>query len=339
MISAQIVYFLLFWNKHRPVKTGLFAVQIATVVLFTPWIPTFLGRVSKLSQGFWIPTPGLGTILETLRVYAAGSTDSHSAKLVFAACCMLSVAGMFPLQSLSPRWRWTWPLKSHGMPGSHNSAGRREKTLLLLIWLTFPILIPFTLSQFSTPIYLARYTIGASPAFYLLVAKGMRGFSRRIIFALLLVAVGLSLLSVLRHYYAGPLKKEWREAAQFIEDHAEGTDVIVVLADTQDRKPFDYYYRGTLKRDFIVFGAGDKIEDQIRRIHELLGGSERVWLALAPDAEPAFIRTLEDYFVHTFGYVSLLKEKKWGGITLYCFAVRISHNVVVESNSQTEWRH
>ena len=37
-----------------------------------------------------------------------------------------------------------------------------DKIILLMVWLLTPIILPFIISLFITPIYLARYTIVAS---------------------------------------------------------------------------------------------------------------------------------------------------------------------------------
>jgi mannosyltransferase len=49
----------------------------------------------------------------------------------------------------------------------------------LVVWLLTINLLPFVLSYFSSPIYLDRYTIAASAALYLLVAKGISNINHK----------------------------------------------------------------------------------------------------------------------------------------------------------------
>jgi hypothetical protein len=47
------------------------------------------------------------------------------------------------------------------------------------VWVLTVNLIPFIISRFSTPIYIDKYTIAASVAFYALVAKGICNINYR----------------------------------------------------------------------------------------------------------------------------------------------------------------
>lgn len=77
-----------------------------------------------------------------------------------------------------------------------------EEILLLLIWFSFPIVVPFIISRFFTPIYITRYTIGASPALYLLVAKGISTFTKKKAIYLVLMLIVVLSLPGLQYYYA-----------------------------------------------------------------------------------------------------------------------------------------
>lgn len=85
---------------------------------------------------------------------------------------------------------------------------------LLVVWLFTLTVTPFVISRFSSLIYeerVARYTIGASVALYLLVASGVRNINWRyakiavIAAIVILSAVNLQSYYYLRttHYYKG----------------------------------------------------------------------------------------------------------------------------------------
>jgi hypothetical protein len=48
-----------------------------------------------------------------------------------------------------------------------------SKLYLLLLWLLTQVALPIAISVFSTPIFFSRYAIVATPALYLLAAKGV----------------------------------------------------------------------------------------------------------------------------------------------------------------------
>ena len=232
VIISQIVYFLFLWSEYKRQRFWFLGVQVATVAFFSPWIPTFFGRVSKISGGFWIPKPSLKDIFETFIDYTSGTQGlsrlSMTFLLVFSILCLI---GVIYIKRLNGGWTWRRLLQSVKGLSWNVSPEFVEEILLLLTWLSFPIIIPFIVSQFFTPIYLTKYTIGALPAFYLLVAKGISAFTNRK--ALFFVVILVSLLSLpgLQYYYSHymkPQKAQWREITGFIEHNTRARDVIII---------------------------------------------------------------------------------------------------------------
>ena len=149
-----------------------------------------------------------------------------------------------------------------------------DEVLLLLLWLSFPIVIPFVLSQVTTPIYLIRYTIGASPAFYLLVAKGVSTLdTKRVLYPVLVAVMILSGLS-LQSYYVTDVKEQWREAAEFVEINSREGDVIFNYQDW-GHSPFNYYYKGDLPEIRIPWGAN--VQKVATLIDDVVGDKDRLW--------------------------------------------------------------
>ena len=252
VIISQIVYFLFLWSEYKRLRFWFLGVQVATVAFFSPWIPTFFGRVSKISEGFWIPKPSLKDIFDTVKDYASGDTglSDDRAFLVFSILCLI---GLISIKRLNGGWTRRKLLQSVKGLSWNISPEFVEEILLLLLWFSFPIIIPFIVSQFFTPIYLTRYTISASAAFYLLVAKGISAFTSRK--ALFFVVILVSLLSLpgLQHYYSHYMKDQWREITGFIEHNTRAKDVIIIWPDYY-QLPFDYYYKGNLER-FGIHGC------------------------------------------------------------------------------------
>lgn len=149
-----------------------------------------------------------------------------------------------------------------------------DEVLMLLLWLSFPIVIPFIISQVTTPIYLIRYTIGALPAFYLLVARGVSTLdTKRVLYPVLIVTVILSGLG-LHCYYVYDVKEQWREAAKFVEINSRKGDIIFNYQDWE-HTPFDYYYKGDLP-EFRIPWAAD-VQEVATLVDEVIGQKDRLW--------------------------------------------------------------
>ncbi|MBU2009335.1 MAG: glycosyltransferase family 39 protein [Chloroflexi bacterium] len=313
VIASQVFYFLLFWGKYRRLRSRFLGVQIATAAFFSPWIPTFLGRVSAISKGFWISEPSSASLADTIATYIGSGWGRLLLVLVFSCLCLM---GLFAIERLSGKWALSRPIQSLKGLSWNISLGPAEEILLLLVWFAFPIVIPFFISQVSTPIYFTKYTIGASPALYLLAARGMSAFNKKAVYALLMLVAALSLPG-LRDYYAHDVKEQWREVAAFIENDSQADDVIVICA-SYCQIPFDYYYRGDLER----FGIDPDVTDNEKiagLVDKAVAGKRRMWLVLSHQGEAS----VKDYLIETYGRSSLLLENRFVEISVCLFDLRV----------------
>jgi hypothetical protein len=183
--------------------------------------------------------------------------------------------------------------------------------VLLIVWLFFPILIPFIASQVITPIYVSRYTIAASPAFYLLVAKGMSIFGRKMLASVLIVIIVLSSFG-LYTYYTVDIKEQWRETADLVEAESREGDVIV-FCESYVQRPFDYYYGGELP-EFGVSESADA-EELASIINNVIDERERLWLIVSN------VSTLPSVHDYLEGKYELLDWWGYRGIVVFLFDV------------------
>jgi mannosyltransferase len=138
-----------------------------------------------------------------------------------------------------------------------------DKLYLLLLWLLIPVAIPIAIESFVTyTITDAKYSISASLALYLLAAKGIgvassalpRAITRetpamawraRTVW-LVIAAVLIVLFSrELRTYFTSVDKDQWREAAKYVEAHAQPNDLILVEGSADNEMLFDHYVETT----------------------------------------------------------------------------------------------
>ena len=144
------------------------------------------------------------------------------------------------------------------------------KVYLLVLWFAFPILLPMIISIVSTPMFVSRYAISATLAFYLLASKGIDSLKNR--WAILIIGVIILILSVvnLQGYYENVYKHQWREVMSEIENSAGSGDVIVIYP--QHEQLSARYYK---TRDDIKIMP---MKDKFPTVKNL--GGRRVWVVM-----------------------------------------------------------
>jgi uncharacterized membrane protein len=323
ILASQIFYFLLFWKRCRPQRIRLVSTFIVMLISLSP-LAILLGPkvISMTGHGFWIPQPSLSNLFGTLFEYTSGfsipqlSPDSTGSTFptigkyilltIFLALALLN------LFSLNKRKDKRITTKPHSIPKETTRKSGPEsinELLLLVLWLCFPIVIPFVASQIITPFYMTRYTIGASPALYLLVAKGMNILGRKNLYSVLIAITILSFIG-LHSYYVNTVKEQWREVADLVENKSNEGDVIVFYT-WYVQRPFDYYYTGDLP-EFGVPKNADAREIALS-VENALQGKDRLWLIISNVSE---LPQLADYLKSKY---ALVDWSGFRGIVVFLF--------------------
>ena len=304
IIAAQIFYFVLFWGKYRVQRYKLIATLVAIIVSLAP-VAILLGpkTIKLIERGFFKPQPTLSTLLETLVWYAGHGLKQYN-RLPFALLFFpLALLSLFSIRRKEGKWVPRKPIDSLGGTSFRIGFHSVDEVLLLLLWLALPIIIPFTISQLTTPFYSIRYTIGASPALYLLMARGISTLEmKKLLYPVLIVIIVLSGLG-LHDYYVSSVKPEWREAVSLIEMSSKENDVIV-LCPPFIRGEFEYYYR----EDLPVFEISAKAElaEVAAFVDSVTEGKDRLWLVM----RLAGVKALpQSYLKETYGITSIVLEE------------------------------
>lgn len=286
ILLAQNLYVLAAYRTNLPALWPWLRAQLLVAALFAPWVPILAGQAARAQSGFWIGRPGASHLLVTFVQYAG----SIPAAIVLGA---LVAVALVPVAKGAPPFR---------------GAG-----LLLGLWLTLPHLVPFVVSQFAKPMYLARAAIASLPALLLLAVIPLRSTSR--VFSRALVA-GLAALSVfsLWPYRAHGARDQWRETAAYVAARAAPGD-LVAIDDGYGGYAFDYYKRQDLEvgrlRDDVARPAG------AADLQAALRGRPRVWLIRyhrPPDHEAVRVAVGEGW--------RLVDYREWRNILLYRFERR-----------------
>lgn len=251
--------------------------QAVLCLAFVPWAIPLVEASSGVASGFWAGDIELVDPWETLTAFA-GNVELASAMGVLALVALTARGGRY-----AQPWRDLW----------------RDRGLLL-VWLVAPPIALYVVSKLVEPIYIDRYLIGASPALYLLAARGATVLDGR---AARAVLVGVLLVGGSFTAHASledDTVEGWKGAAGLINNEARPGEPVVFEA-PYTQLPFDYYARTPLdKRGYQ--GTHWLVQDQapFNDTRDLPSGADRVWVvlshtdasSLAPlDADPAFDRT------------------------------------------------
>jgi len=300
VVITQIIYFAIFWKKYRQQRLKFAGVQVASVLASIPLVILVVTRFYETTEWGgsigWIAEPSFMSMVHTF-------TDFAGDYIMMAIFLVLFLIGLFSL--LKREGRWTFRFDSSG------------ELVLLLMWLSFPIIIPFALSMILTPMYVNRYLISALPAFLVLAAKGTGSFPDiKVTYILLFIITILSII-LLGAYYSEPTKEQWRETAEFIEYRAQADDVIILCAD-YTQGDFEYYYKGGLEK----YGIARSVTDS-QRIDAVVDnaslGKERLWLVLSNTG----LAITEEYLLSSFGKQSVIEHEELVGVEVYLFDLHL----------------
>jgi uncharacterized membrane protein len=319
VILAQHCYLLgmrmFFRERNQEFFRRWVIVQAALVVSYLPWFAVLKVQASLWQKGRameWITAPRLSSVYESFETYAG----SGSLLVLFLILMVFAVFGHE---------------KNRGPgagSGSHDQILRRnnmEKLLLLGIWLCVPVFVPFVLSFLLKPMYMTRFTIAASPAFYILAARGIQNIPTRFFRALIpLLIIVLSSMNVLE-YYGRVDKQQWREVAGYIDKSARTGDVVIFIPGDPERLIFSYYSRRTdiIRRHLTRIPEDDRTSAS-EHVRVLLDGNDRVWLVVSLRKDPNGI--VRDA-LGELGYVMVNHEKydgngalpSWGIVEIFLF--------------------
>lgn len=290
VLVAQYAYVLLTWLSSRiNARVSFrrwFGLQLCVGLLFLPWFGVLLGQVSRVQSGFWISRPTLYSLLETLQFYAGGNLA-----LLICGAALLCGAAL-----------WLW--RSTEMVGQSEQPSDVSPLPFLLLWLALPNLIPFAVSLVSQPIYYWRYTIGASPAWYLLVALALSYLARRSgkqSLAIVIVAmIALVQAGPLYSYYTTLSKTRWSSVAEYVESQADSGDAVFIHNDNIIDAYRYYSKRNDLRLETLVGpsaffaqnakagAAALETAGSGNRMLELADRRERLWVVLAHTAQTEY---------------------------------------------------
>jgi uncharacterized membrane protein len=270
VIAAHNLYMLLSVRRHRA-RLGLWvAAQAATVALVAPflWVSATYVDAGGVTPVTWLPPVVPANLLFTLVEYVTFWVPGPLALALAAAC--LGVGTVFATRA--PAAPATAPAPADG--------GRVRVGLLLACWLLVPLLAPYLLSVLVAPMYHTRYTLGGSPALYLLIGLGIVRASRRVAPGFGVAAICALIAPATVEYYPRELKEDWRTASAFLEDSVRPDDRLMLAPSDygETERALRWYFKSPVATcDLDERVVGDR-QAVAREVEHCASGAERVWL-------------------------------------------------------------
>jgi uncharacterized membrane protein len=318
VIIAQNIYLVTLFLASKEVYLLSFKkwvlLQIALIILFTPWLGILINQILRIQDGFWVLPPSMQYITNSLKEYSSGSFYLLGLFLLLLPLSALTcekIGGNVDWKSFFQSIEnYSWKIRLSNV----------SKIYFLLVWLSTPIILPFVISKFSTPIYTTRVTIASSLAFYLLIAKGISNIDHRYVKLVVSIIVLLSLFNAWE-YYTEAKKEQWRDVAKYIDVNAETGDLLLFNAGFMQVDVFDYYTQRSdlTKKPFPektgnIFYYQTTNGDDIKELWPTVEGHDRVWVILSHsrDRNELITKTLGEAY-------NLLYNQKYVGIKVYLF--------------------
>ena len=270
ILILQFFYLLFYYRgKIGYVKNCLVSFFLIGLGFF-PWLIKLFGVTPYILEGYsaiaWIPEPSIISILGTILLFC---NSSVVCVVIFGS----SIRSIFQFEGLKKYF--TKPSFSGSLKRikAHFLDSSKFGVNFCILWLGIPIILSLLISFIFQPIYLPKYLILVSPAFYLLVSKGLAKTKLKMRYLLILFLVIDSAI-ISYSYYTNFNKEQWREAATYVQTREEPGDLIVIAAPWLELN-FNHYYNGSN----VVIGV-----QTISQVNEALTiEHHNVWLILAHD--------------------------------------------------------
>ncbi|HET6455569.1 MAG TPA: glycosyltransferase family 39 protein [Armatimonadota bacterium] len=228
IFMAHGLFLLLYVKAYRPRTYFILGAELLVVAVSAPWLLNAARAAPGYSQGLTAtldrPTP-MGVISFLGRFFLWKWYEPHGLAAVGIVGFSLVVTGVMLL----------------GLKGLQ----RKDAGLMFIVlWLAIPFAVLIVASYALTNMWMVHYLIAASPAFYLLVAKGILSLRNRYLMAGTASIIVILTLGRLGMYYVKTERPEWRQAVTYIQAHEQRGDAIGVYYGAC-QYVFDYYYHGT----------------------------------------------------------------------------------------------
>lgn len=244
-------------------KNWLFA-QLGVILLWSPWLAAFIIQATGVYGEFWIPSPTLDSVKNTLITFLIWSLPGKISwdEIIWVIYGLIFLLGIIYY------------------------IRKKARIILLLTLFLVPPLVELLVS-IKRPIFYDRTLIWITLPLFLIIASGILQlrFTPYIMAACIFI-VSINSLS-LQNYFTNFQKEQWNVAARSVAESVSKDDILIFNA-TWVQIPFDFYFR-YFNRDVEERGAPVDLFDRgilepkmtlqdLPRLQSLIRGRDRVWL-------------------------------------------------------------
>lgn len=283
MILILVQNLALLLSKSRPLSRHWYVAQVLILSPCIPFVGAMIADTGSIAPEKW-GGPSLLEVLEITGCFSLLSSGPPGSRSWWLLTVYSFLALALMAYGMSRVWKRgelrTWP------------------TLLLLLWLTVPVFVTAELSRLTGAQWLPRYLIYSSPAYFLLLALSVSTLPGKRIQYVAMAALLLYPAWKLERYYERPMRPDWRQAVNYIQQHERPGDVIAIYR-PGNGNVFEFYYHGT--RPWLEVG-GPKLQKKRpwtdARAATIVGSLpvryHRVWLLMS-QCDPSAIPVIEHF--------------------------------------------
>ncbi len=269
-LAPQGLFALFYVKAYRGKSLALLGLQLAAILAWTPWMHNNMRSAHHFSEGFTSliekPTPVnavamLGKFF-LWKWYNPGHLQTVAALGFSALVFLVALYGLRNVRRTDTGAVYAW------------------------LWLVVPMAITAAACYAVANIWTQNYLICASPAFFLLVSRGIHSIKSKHVAVALTLMVMLVTFGRLGLYFRKPARPEWRPAVQYLQSKEQAGDIIGIY-DPGNQFVFNYYYRGqapvepmgkvTLDTDRLSGWTDQRVEELLSQFPAT---GSRFWLVL-----------------------------------------------------------
>src|SRR4030067_2436783 len=277
---AQNLFFIIFWNRHRPFLKFWIPSLLTIIILWAPWTSTFFKQSSSVGKSFYTPPLTLESIINLFATFNNGPTywlfngiDVGNFSLIHGRLVLLTII-FFSLLCLTGI-----------IYGRHN-----PRSLVLLLLISFVTIGTQLLISLKHSILATQTLIWASVPYIVLIALGISSIKLKWVFALTIVLIIAINSASLYKYYTEFEKERWDLAAEYVaqnsdvrEPQSNDKEDLVLFSSALGQIPFEYYFD---KYDLMLEKQGlpkDYSErkmafEDVPALENLSRNHKRIWL-------------------------------------------------------------
>lgn len=224
--------------RTRSLFRPLFFSLLSTTIIILPML--YASRVG--AQTGWIPVPEPRDVVNLFKEF---SNKNKAYLLTFATLTILGALVGILVSFTGGRQilkRLSWPEKA-----DEKQIARARLLapfgLIVLCWLSVPIVVSYILTHLSLHVFLDRYLVTVVPAFCLLAVFGLMAIRWRRIRAVVALCLVLFAMVFIPQYYASAQVQEWNTGAFWVEHHYQAGDGLVCFDDLKGcQVGMEYYF-------------------------------------------------------------------------------------------------